>query len=265
MIDLHTHILPDWDDGAKSWVDAVKMCRMALEDGIAGIVLTPHFHRLTKYGDDFNILNEKMNLFLDKVEGRGLAFFRGAEVFVHHEIKEESKNKKLTINGGNYLFVEFPTETIIPGVKDFIYDLMLGGIIPIISHPERNAVFAARPDLLYDLIQMGCLGQVTAMSITGSFGPEIKKTAKLFLKHNLVHVIASDAHDAERRPPKLAKSVKTAAEIVGKEKAAAMVEEIPRAILADAGIPEWGEPESPLKNRKSWAIKLPRRKPDAEL
>lgn len=257
MIDLHTHLLPDWDDGARSWDDAVQMCRAALEDGITGIALTPHFHRLTKYGDDFNILNEKLTIFLDKVEGRGLAFFRGAEVFVHHEIREEAKSKKLTINGGNYLFIEFPAETIIPGVKDFIYDLMLSGIIPIISHPERNAVFAARPDLLFDLIQMGCLGQVTAMSVSGSFGPEVKKTAELFLKHNLVHVIASDAHDVNKRPLKLSGGVEAAAAVVGKEKAEAMVGEIPQAIVDDEGIPDWGEPENPVKPRKKYAFKVP--------
>jgi protein-tyrosine phosphatase len=203
--------------------------------------------------------------FLERAEHCGASFVRGAEIFVHHEIKDKARDRKLTLNGGSYLFIEFPAESVLPGVKEFVYDLMLSGLIPIISHPERNVVFSLQPQLLFDLISMGCLGQVTAMSITGSFGAEIKKTAESFLKHNLVHVIASDAHDAERRPPKLAEGVKAAAEIVGKEKAAAMADEIPRAILADAGIPEWGEPESPVKDRKSWSIKLPRRKPDAEL
>ncbi len=259
MIDLHTHLLPDWDDGAKNWEDAIAMCRAAIADGITAIALTPHVHRLTRYNDDFSRLEEKFTAFLANATDRGLAFYRGAEVFVHHEIKDEAKNKKLTINGGNYLFIEFPAESIIPGVKDFLYDLMLNGIIPIISHPERNAVFAAKPNLLYDLIRMGCLGQVTAMSIAGAFGPEVKKTADLFLKHNLVHVIASDAHNVDKRPPKLSGGVKAAAAVVGQDKAQAMVGEIPQAIVDDEGIPDWGEPENPLKERKHWTIKLPKK------
>jgi protein-tyrosine phosphatase len=259
MIDLHTHILPDWDDGAKTWEDARRMCEVAKADGIETIALTPHINRLTKHGDDFDLLDKRMADFLERADGCGLNAVRGAEVFIQHDIKSVAKNRNLTINGGSYLFIEFPADSIIPGVKEFIYDLMLSGIVPIISHPERNTVFSLRPDLFYELVCMGCLGQVTAMSLTGAFGAEIKKVADLFLRHNLAHIIASDAHDAERRPPRLAAAADAAAKVVGEEKAGAMVEDIPQAILSDSGLPDWGEPENPLKQRKQWKIRLPKR------
>lgn len=259
MIDLHTHILPDWDDGARTWEDSRSMCEVAKACKIEMIGLTPHIYRMTKYGDDFSLLNERMNDFFERFEGYDLKVVRGAEVFIHHEIKGIAKDRKLTINGGSYIFIEFPANSFLPGVRDFVYDLILGGLIPIISHPERNVNFCLHPNILYDLIRMGCFGQITAMSLTGDFGPEVKRNGELFLKSNLVHIIASDAHDVERRPPKLAQAVKAAAAIIGIQKAKAMTKEIPLAVVNDDIIPDWGEPKNPVKQKK-YLIKAIRNK-----
>ncbi|MEW5900991.1 MAG: CpsB/CapC family capsule biosynthesis tyrosine phosphatase [Acidobacteriota bacterium] len=257
MIDLHTHILPDWDDGAKDQTEAIKMCHLAHRDGIRALVSTPHLYRMTKHGDSMEVLKVRMAV-LAELRGRlPVEVYPGAEVFVHPEMVENIKKHGLTINRSNYVFVEFPAEFIIPGVKDLFFKLMLAGLIPVISHPERNAVFAERPSLLYDLIKMGSFAQVTAMSIVGEFGPQTKKTAEVFLKHNLVQLIASDAHDADRRPPRLSDGVREAAKLVGKEKAQAMVTEVPRAILENRAVADYGEPENPERRRK-WVIKMPR-------
>lgn len=256
MIDLHTHLLPDCDDGPGGWEETFRMCRVASEDGIKKIVLTPHLFRLSKYDDDLNVLGERFLEFRVKTEEVAIEFYRGAEVFVQHNIVETIKRHDCSVNSSNYIFIEFSSDSIVPGVKDLFYSIMLEGFIPIISHPERNSVFQERPDLLFTLIEMGSLAQVTAMSLTGKFGQRTKKTAELFLKNNLIHVIASDAHDSERRPPKLSRGVKEAGKIVGRERAEAMVTVIPQAILDNETIPDFGEPVNPVRKKK-WMIRVP--------
>jgi len=258
MIDLHTHLLPDWDDGAKTWEEAFEMCEVARQDGIAKIALTPHIFRMSKHDDDLAVLKQRMKQFKERMASLPIQFVTGAEVLVHHEMVDSIKRYDLCLNHSNYVFIEFPSNYVLPGAKDLLYHLMLDGLIPIISHPERNVVFAEHPDLLCELIKMGCLGQVTAKSISGEFGHNIKKTAELLLKHNLVHVIASDAHDPEHRAPILSRGVEEAGKIVGQEKAKAMVRDIPEAILENNEIPDWGEPENPVKEKKRWAIRLPK-------
>jgi len=257
MIDLHTHILPDWDDGARSWDEAAKMCAIAKEDGTAKIAVTPHIYRLNKYDNDWVVLEERIAQIKERAAEWGIEIYRGAEVFVHHDMAREMRTRNLTLNGTDYVFVEFPQDSVLPGVKDLFYGLMMLNFIPIISHPERNLVFAERPDLLYDLVTMGALAQVTGKSVCGDYGGAIKKTAELFLTHNLVHIIASDAHDPEKRPPKLRKAVDEAAEFVGREKAEAMVTAIPQALLDNKEIPDWGEPINPVKRKKRFAFKVP--------
>jgi protein-tyrosine phosphatase len=239
MIDLHTHLLPDWDDGAKTWDDLAKMIEIAQKDGIRKIGLAPHLYRLNKYDSDIPLLKLKMAQFKLKTAGGPVQFYEGTEVFIHHEIIPSLRDHGLTVNGSNYFFIEFPSEYVL-----------------IISHPERNAGFQDRPELLSDLIKMDCLAQVTAKSLTGSFGSLVKKTAEMFVAGNLVHLIASDAHDPVRRPPVLSKAVEEARKIVGDKKAMAMVTSIPQAILDNQAIGDWGEPVLHAK-AKQWRIKLP--------
>lgn len=256
MIDLHTHLLPDWDDGPGDWEEVFQICRVASEDGIKKIVLTPHLFRLSKYENDLNVLEERFLEFRAQTEEVAIEFYRGAEVFVQHNIVETIKRHDCSVNSSNYLFIEFSSDSIVPGVRDLFCSIMLEGFIPIISHPERNSVFQERPDLLFNLIDLGSLAQVTAMSLTGKFGQRIRKTAELFLKNNLVHVIASDAHDSKKRPPKLSRGVKEAGKIVGKERAEAMVTIIPQAILANETVPDYREPVNPIRKKK-WMIRVP--------
>lgn len=260
MIDLHAHILPGWDDGAGSWAETRKMCGIAREDGIEKIVATPHVFRLNKQGNDWPGLESRFAELARKAPEWGIAVGRGAEVFIHHDMARTMRERNLTLEGTSYVFVEFPQECVLPGARDLFFSLMLDGYIPIISHPERNREFAERPDLLYELVAMGALAQVTAQSLEGGFGESIRKTAIKLLRHNLVHIIASDAHDTVKRPPRLSAAVVEAAFIAGIEKAQAMTTSIPEAVLGDKAVPDWGEPENPVKAGKKWTIRLPGRK-----
>jgi protein-tyrosine phosphatase len=138
----------------------------------------------------------------------------------------------VTVNDkGQYLMVEFDFQGIPYHAEDVLFRLMAKGIIPIITHPERNFEIGQKPQRYGEMIRMGCLGQVTAMSLTGGFGSGVKQTAEKLLKSRLIHIIASDTHSVSRRPPVLSLAVREAEKIVGKEEAQRMVTDYPRAIL----------------------------------
>jgi len=259
MIDLHTHLLWDWDDGPDDRAQAIDMCRVAEKDGIKTIALTPHVFRLSRHGNNLDVLRQRMVEFSEGMTDVPIEFHCGAEVFVHPEVVASIEKFGFTLDSTNYVFIEFPSDAVPPGTGNLVYSLMAKGYVPIISHPERNKGFIERPELLYELISTGCVAQVTAMSVTGEFGRETRNAAGLFLEHNLVHIIASDAHSSHLRPPVLSAAVEAARKIVGDAKATAMVTEIPQAILENRVLPDWGEPENPLR-RKSWTRRLPRLK-----
>jgi protein-tyrosine phosphatase len=263
LIDLHTHLLWDWDDGPDDRAQALAMCRMAEKDGTTAVCLTPHLFRANRHGDDLGILHERMVEFDEAMRGSGvgLEFHWGAEVFVHAEVVRAVERYRFTIDQTSYVFLEFAADGVPVGAANMLAQLLSKGFVPIISHPERNRGFAARPELLYEFVTMGCAAQVTAASLTGEVGKEAREAAGLFMVHNLVQFIASDGHRAIGRPPVLSRGVAAAAKIVGESKARAMVTEVPRAILDNKALPDWGEPENPLR-RKTWTrrlIGMPRR------
>jgi len=255
VIDLHTHLLWDWDDGPDDRAQAVEMCRIAEKDGITDIGLTPHVFRMNRYHDNLDVLRQRMVEFAKGMEGVPIDFHWGAEVYVHPEVVAAIEKYGFTVDDTNYVFLEFPADAVPPGTANLAYSLMAKGYLPIISHPERNRGFMDRPELLFELVTMGCAAQVTAMSLTGEFGRETRAAAGLFMEHNLVHIISSDAHSSLLRPPVLSKAVECARKIVGEKKALAMVTEIPRAILDNKALPDWGEPGNPLR-RKTWTERL---------
>jgi len=257
VIDLHTHFLWDWDDGPDDLYQARAMCRIAEKDGTKTVCLTPHMFRMTRHDNDLGVLHRRMVEFDEVVRaaGIGLEFHWGAEVFVHAEVVRAVEKYRFTVDQTSYVFLEFASDGVPVGAANMLAQLMGKGFVPIISHPERNRGFAARPELLFEFVSMGCAAQVTAASLTGELGKDVRTTAGMFMVNNLVHIIASDAHGAIGRPPGLSRAVEAAAKIVGESKARAMVTEVPRAILDNKALPDWGEPENPLR-RKTWTQRL---------
>ncbi len=170
----------------------------------------------------------------------------GADVHFSSDLLERLQKKEIvTVNDqGRYLMIEFAFQGIPYQAEEVLFQLMSNGITPIISHPERNIEIGQRPQRYYEMVRMGCLGQVTAMSLTGEFGPGIKKSAEKLLAKRLIHFIASDAHSLNGRPPILSAGVKKAEKIVGKEEARKMVTEYPEAIIQGRR-PDVPEPLSP--------------------
>lgn len=236
MIDLHCHILPNVDDGSQSLEESLQMAEQAVEDGIKAMVATPH----TLNGVNTNGVEDVLS---------GVAALQGALSANHLDLKLHpgadihlctdmvqriTSREACTINDtGKYILLELPSQMIPNGVKDEIFALKLNGITPIITHPERNTMVQHDPDILYQLVQMGALAQVTAMSLTGDFGEFIGQVSATLLRYRLVQIIASDAHSAKDRPPVLSGAVERAAEILKDYKAAEhMVTTVPAAILS---------------------------------
>jgi protein-tyrosine phosphatase len=251
LIDLHNHLLPDWDDGAADAAESLRMLEIARADGISRIVLTPHVFRMTRSGRDIQELKARMRQFRDEIRFPGVELFPGAEVSFQSDMIAPIKDLGLTVNGTNYVFIEFPALNLPDDILDLANLMMRNDLIPIISHPERNAVFAGSPEILQEMVGQGAIGQLTAQSLTGRFGRRVRKTAEDFLRRGLVHVIASDAHNSGARPPRLSEAVEAAAKIVGPVRAEAMVTRVPAAILANEQVPDLGEPVLPAK-RRDW-------------
>jgi len=269
MIDLHSHILHGMDDGAETIEGSLQMCRASQRDGIKTIVATPHIlpgiydnNRSTilakvqelraaikKFGvqsSEFRVKNLDRMTQLPNDSIAELEILPGADVHFSFDLLQRYEKKEIvTVNDqGQFLMVEFEFQGIPYQSEEVLFQLLAKGIIPIISHPERNFEIGQRPRRYYEMIRMGCLGQVTAMSLTGEFGPEIKQIAEKLVKKRLIHIIASDAHSINGRPPILSAGVKAAEKIVGKEEAQRMVTEYPQAIIEGKrpNIPEPIEP-----------------------
>ncbi|MFQ6082949.1 MAG: tyrosine-protein phosphatase [Candidatus Aminicenantia bacterium] len=260
MIDLHTHILPQLDDGSSSFEESVKMAEIAVADGITKIAATPHLFRNNYFYSELSIIEERrkeLNSFLvsRKIP---LELLSGAEVHLTHNILDQiNENRKyLTINNTSYLFIELPSDYIFPRIKELFFDVMTERITPIITHPERNSVFFRKPEILYQLIHMGAMAQLNAGSLTGIYGMGVYRLAVYFLKMNYIHLIGSDAHNSRSKPPVLSKAVEAASKIIGQEKASALVEENPRAIIRNEQLPYYEEPINPIRERKL-RIKIP--------
>ncbi|MCP4665705.1 MAG: hypothetical protein GY849_04990 [Deltaproteobacteria bacterium] len=252
MIDLHCHILPGADDGAGSEEESLAMARLAVEDGVRAIVATPHALNGVYTNPAGKIISQvaalREALSKSNIE---LELYAGADVHLcPHILKRIQKGEACTINNAmKYILLELPSRTILRGVKEEVFSLKVNGITPIITHPERNALIQQDAEALYELVSMGALAQVTAMSVTGGFGTFVARSAENLLRNRLVHMIVSDAHSPDYRPPVLSRAVERAAEILGDhEEAERMVQSVPNAILENK-VPEVPEP-SPGKPKK---------------
>jgi protein-tyrosine phosphatase len=261
MIDLHCHILPGLDDGARTLEEALEMARVAERDGITTIVATPHFFRGDAFAGDVASIEEKRRV-LTEALGKSeiqVEVKPGAEVYISHNLIDEIKKGKgsLVINESSYMFVEFPSDHIFPGVKNLFFNLMSEGITPIITHPERNSAFKENPGLLFDLVEAGALAQANSGSFLGLYGGKSQEFVLRLLEWNLVYFIASDGHSPHSIPPKLSEAVREAEALIGKERASALVNENPQAVLEDKEIPYLPQPSDPRKSRKTFRIKVP--------
>ena len=246
MIDLHAHILPGVDDGAETLEESIQMCWISHQDGVGTIVATPHILPGIYKNDRSSILSKLHELQSAVRLDSEFRILAGADVHFSSDLVQRFENQEIvTINdNGRALMVEFDYQSIPYHAEEVLFQLITRGIVPIITHPERNLEIARAPKRYFEMIQMGCLGQVTAMSLTGDFGSEVRRAAEKLLSKRLIHVIASDAHSVNGRRPILSAGVKAAEKMVGKEEAIKMVTDYPEAIIKGRR-PAVPEPLSP--------------------
>ncbi len=257
MIDLHCHILPGIDDGPGRLDESIEMCRIAASDGIRTIVATPHFNPGVYEADEANV-SVGLSALREKVREQGLPIeiLKAADNALTPELLGHLDTRKhLTINqNGRYVLIEFPHLAVIHNYERVLLSIMEKGIIPIITHPERNPYFRKHPSDLYSIVSTGAIIQITAMSITGGFGPDVQEFSLFLLRKNIAHIIATDAHSREFRPPLLSAAVDIAGEVVGKDRAREMVSSRPSAIIEGKSLllPK----PLPLNEEKRWQQRL---------
>ncbi|WP_191560014.1 tyrosine-protein phosphatase [Metabacillus idriensis] len=215
MIDIHSHILPKLDDGAGSFEEAVQIAKAAVEEGITKIIATPHHQNGTYINNKQTIIDkvDELNLLLNQ-ENVPLVILPGQETRIHGDLITEFENDLiLPLNHSNYVFIELPSGHVPRYTEQILFDIQMKGLTPIIVHPERNSEIIENPDLLYNLVIKGTLTQITASSLTGHFGKNIKKFTFQLIESQLTHFLASDVHSLKNRPFRLSEGY----EVLNKE------------------------------------------------
>ena len=200
MIDIHTHILPEIDDGAESLDEAYEMALMAVRSGVRAMVATPHSNHGADFPGDELKKQEKAFVELKQIlieEEVPLKLYRGMEIWPSVDIVEKIKlGNLLTLNLTPYVLIEFAFDEEPWWIEAIIEELQRAGLIPILAHPERYFCIQDAPQLLQEWRELGALAQMNKGSILGRFGREIERTAEVLLRNQLFTCIASDAHHA---------------------------------------------------------------------
>lgn len=237
MIDLHCHLLPGIDDGARDLEQALCLARMSVADGITHCVVTPHIHP-GRYTNTLGSITEVFTAFKAVLVKEGIPLQLGiaAEIRLSEEILDMVATRQVPFlgnwEGGKVLLLELPHSHIPPGVEQLIHWLRKQKIRPMIAHPERNKDVLRDFRKVLPLARLGCLFQVTAGAVAGDFGEGPKQRARELLERDLVTALATDAHHEVRRPPVLEKGRRAAEAIVGESKSWELVRLNPARIAA---------------------------------
>lgn len=236
MIDIHCHILPEVDDGPKSWDVALEMCRMAVADGITHIVATPHAN--DRYVYDRAYLSGLLDQLREKF-GPSLQFSLGCDFHLSFENLERvlEHPHNYTIGDTNYLLIELSNYSVPTQLSECFTRLADRNLTPILTHPERNPILQQTPKRILEWAEQGCLIQVTSSALTGFWGERPEMIARWLLDRSAVHILSSDAHETKRRVPNLSAGRAVAEKLVGTEYATALVEGNPGAIVNGTPIP----------------------------
>ena len=234
MYDLHAHILPGIDDGPRTNIESLELIFAAYRNGIKTLVATPHMKdvnekRSVKYAQELlnSLKNKVKNLNIDISLKMGMENHLISETPMMFEV-----GKSLTINETKFALIELPFFGYPNYVDDALSELQNIGLVPVVAHPERIELIQKNPMKLEYFVQKGMISQVTAGSLIGQFGSEVKFFAEMLVRNDLAHVIATDCHRPfGRRAPNLDVGYQAAARLIGKSKAKILVEGNPKSII----------------------------------
>jgi len=235
VIDLHCHILPGIDDGASDLSVSLEMAKASVAQGVSIVACTPHilpglYHNS---GPSIREAIRQLQALLDE-EGIPLRLTTGSDAHMTPDfIAGLRSGRLLSLANSRYVLVEPPHHTAPPQLEDFFFKLVVAGYVPVLTHPERLSWVPSRYETIQRLVKAGVWMQITAGSLSGAFGRNPLYWAHRMLDEGCVHLIATDAHDAERRRPDLAAGRDLAAKRVGADEAQRLVLTRPMAILKD--------------------------------
>jgi protein-tyrosine phosphatase len=235
MYDLHCHLLPSIDDGASDLDVALEMARMQVDQGVKVVACTPHilpglYHNT---GPDIKLRVKSLSEELS-AQGIDLQIVAGADNHVTPQfVQLLQQGHLLAIGASRYVLVEPPHHIAPARLEDVFFELLVAGYVPILTHPERLTWIEAKYDVMTKLADSGVWMQITSGSLLGRFGKRAKYWAERMICEGRVHILASDAHDCERRPPDLGRGQRAAHRLVGAAEAQLLVATRPAAVLQD--------------------------------
>ena len=245
MIDIHHHLLPGVDDGPKDMETTLAMLEMAVNDGTTHIVATPHANSMYSYDRAAHeALLQTVRASMPADLASRITLGLGCDFHLTYDNVEAAKADPayFSINGKGYLMVELPDHAIPRTTPEALYELRIAGMVPVLTHPERNKTIQHDLDMMKPWLVGGLLLQVTAGALTGVFGKVAQKCAFDLLNRNWVHVIASDAHGTGRRNPQLSEARNIVATKYGEETAQRLFTDNPLAAFEGRPLSEQPEP-----------------------
>jgi protein-tyrosine phosphatase len=230
VVDIHSHVLWGMDDGAPTEEVSLEMLRMAAQAGTTDIVATPHSNGAFEYQPA--LIAERIRELTEKTQGKPV-IHRGCDLHLSFDnIMEALEDPgKYSINGHRYILVECSDLHIAATMGQVLDKLLNADLVPIVTHPERNPILRKETSRLEEWVDLGCLVQVTALSVLGGFGKSAAATAHRLLSQGMVHVIASDAHDPVHRHPRLDEAFAAVAHRYGDDMAQLLFIDNPRGII----------------------------------
>lgn len=240
MIDLHSHILPELDDGARSFGQSLEMARLAVESGVTAMVATPHCmdDRAREVRSAVKLLREAL-----QESGIPLRLYMGMEIFGTADTARLLRERKLfTINGSRYPLIEFSFRSSGEEETQILQSVIRAGYQPLVAHPERYSYIQANPELVNVWKRMGCLFQVNRGSLMGRFGNEARQMGMALVERGFAAVVASDAHSPGVRTPWMKDVWDSLSKEVSPAAAEYLLQRNPRSIIRNEQLPP-AEPE----------------------
>lgn len=253
MVDLHCHLIWGMDDGPQTIQQSVAMLELAASSGTTDIVATPHLNR--KFTFTPEVISTRVQE-LSAQFGDAVRIHRGCDLHLSYENVFEvlRRHDRYTVNGGRFLMVEVPDLVNPAAATPVLRRLVDAAIVPIITHPERHELLRRDFESLRRWILEGCLIQVTAGSLSGRFGVPARKSGWSLVDRGLAHFIASDAHDARDRTPRLDAVYELVSRRLGSERADSLLVTNPSFVIRNEPLPhtEVMPPASPRKWFQFW-------------
>jgi protein-tyrosine phosphatase len=249
MFDIHYHLIFGVDDGPKTIEASLELAEASIAEGVTHIVATPHASH--RYPYQLEVNQERLAALRERLADR-LTLGLGCDFHLSYDnlTQIEMEPRKFSINGTKYLLVEFPEYLNLGTINEVFFRIMSLGLIPIITHPERNTSLLQSPVPLEEWVHGGCLVQITAASLSGRFGNRSETLARRLLRSNFAHFIASDAHNVHGRPPAMQEAFEVLKKDYGLETAERLCIHNPRSAFFGENMPPQPEASVAIYEKK---------------